>query len=115
MGCSVKKLANYELYAIYKMKKITFDRISHHFRSIHNFIFFAKWPPASILDDRKSLSIAFLSTSDQYATLIFVSTFHKMAACGYFGWLEITFDRISGHFRWIRNLFFFHKVAILDN
>ena len=29
-----------------------------------------KWPPAAILDDRKSLSIAFLAISDQYATLI---------------------------------------------
>ena len=33
--------------------------------------FFAKWPPAAILDDQKSLSIAFLAISDQYATLIF--------------------------------------------
>ena len=31
--------------------------------------FFTKWLPAAILDDRKSLSIAFLAISDQYATL----------------------------------------------
>ena len=31
----------------------------------------AKWPPAAILDDQKSLSIAFLAISDQYATFIF--------------------------------------------
>ena len=32
--------------------KITFDRISRHFRSIHNFFFnlFSKWPPAPILE-----------------------------------------------------------------
>ena len=41
-----------------------------------------KWLPAAILDDRKSLSIAFLAISDQYETLIF---FHKMAAGGHFG------------------------------
>ena len=35
--------------------KITFDHISRHFRSIHNFsflIFFSKWPPAAILEVR---------------------------------------------------------------
>ena len=31
-------------------------------------LIFTKWLPAAILDDRKSLSIAFLSISDQYAT-----------------------------------------------
>ena len=50
--------------------------------------FFTKWLPAAILDDRKSLFIAFLAISDQYATLIF---FHKMAAGGHFGWPKITF------------------------
>ena len=44
--------------------KITFDRISRHFRSIPNFfffdIFFSKWLSAAILDDRKSRLIAFL-------------------------------------------------------
>ena len=34
-------------------------------------ILFAKWPPAAILDDQKSLSIAFLAISDQYATFFF--------------------------------------------
>ena len=33
--------------------------------------FFTKWPAAAILDDRKSLSIAFLAISGQYATLFF--------------------------------------------
>ena len=35
--------------------------------------FFTKWPLAAILDDRKSLSIAFLAISDQYATFFFFS------------------------------------------
>ena len=39
----------------------------------------------AILDDRKSLSIAFLAISDQYATLIFFDFFFKMAASGHFG------------------------------
>ena len=34
-------------------------------------ICFAKWPPAAILNDQKSLSIAFLAISDQYATFFF--------------------------------------------
>ena len=38
-----------------------------------------------ILDDRKSLSIAFLTISDQYTTLFFLIFFFKMAASGHFG------------------------------
>ena len=72
---------------------------------------FTKWLPATILDDRKSISIAFLAISDQYATFFF----RKMAASCHFGWPKITFDRISRHFRSIRNFylfwFFFHKMA----
>ena len=53
--------------------KITFDRISRHFRSIRNFHFcwhfFTRWPATS---GQKSLSIAFLTISDQYTTFIFV-------------------------------------------
>ena len=114
--------------------KITFDRISRHFRSIRNFflfcsqngcrgpfwmtqnnfrshfspfqintqllfvlLLFTKWLPAAILDDRKSLSIAFFAISVQYA--IFFYLVPKMAAGGHFGWPKITFDRISRHFR----------------
>ena len=57
-------------------QNFTFYRISGHFRSIRNFIFFlifcTKWLPAAILDVRKSLSVAFLPISDQYATFIFI-------------------------------------------
>ena len=89
--------------------KITFEWISRHFRSIRNFflcIFFSKCPP-DILDDRKSLLIAFLAISDQYATFFF----HKMVGDGHFGWPKIIFDRISRHFRSTRNFHFFHKMA----
>ena len=42
----------------------------------------AKWRPPAILDDRKSLLIAFLAISDQYATFFFFDFFFKMAAGG---------------------------------
>ena len=48
-------------------------------------IFLTKWPAAAILDDRKSLSIAFLAISDQYAAFFFLLFFFKMAASSYFG------------------------------
>ena len=71
--------------------------------------FFTKWPLAAILDDRKSLLIAFLAISDQYPTLIFFTKWPlaAMASGGHFGWLKITFNRISRHFRSIRNFSFF--------
>ena len=57
-----------------------------------------------------SLSIAFLAISDRYATWNFflnVIFFYKMPAVGHFGCSKITFGRISGHFRPIRNFFLF--------
>ena len=89
--------------------KITFDRISRHFRWIHNFvflIFFTKWLPAAILDYRNPLSIAFLTISDQNATLHF---FHKIAAGVHFGWSKITLDRIFSPFQINTQLLFFGK------
>ena len=82
----------------------------NHFRSHFSpfqintqlWFFFTKWLLAAILEDRKSLLIAFLAISDQCATYI---NFHKMAAGGHFWWPKITFDRISRHFRSIRNFF----------
>ena len=98
--------------------------------------FFTKWLTTAILDDRKSISMAFLDISDRYATLIFFSQngwrrpfwmtdynlrshfspfqintpllyfFHKIAAGGHLGWPKITFDYISRHFRSICNFFF---------
>ena len=38
------------------------------------FFFVHKWLPVTILDDRKSILIAFLTISDQYATLFFLFT-----------------------------------------
>ena len=86
--------------------KITFDRISHHFRLIRNFdFFFIKWLPAAILDDRKSLSITFLAISDQYATF-FSFKFTKWLPATILDDRKITFECISRHFRSIRNFFF---------
>ena len=89
-----------------------FWRSENHFRSHFSpfqintqflfLFFFTKWLPAAILDDRKSLLIAFLSISYQYAS--FFS--HKIAAGGHFGCPKITFLRISCHFRSIHNFFF---------
>ena len=86
--------------------KITFYRISRHFRSIRNFFFFFSqndhrisrhfrsiynffkitfdrisrhFRPAVILDERKSLSIKFFAISDQYATFFYKYS-HKMSA-----------------------------------
>ena len=62
--------------------KIAFEWISRHFRSIRNFFFWFFFgqncghfgsPIWAILDDRKSLSIAFLAISDQYTTFLFKS------------------------------------------
>ena len=39
----------------------------------------------AILEDQKSLSIAFLTISDQYATFFFLNFFFKMAASAHFG------------------------------
>ena len=53
---------------------------------------FTKWPPAAILDDWKSLQIAFLAISDQYATLIFSGNFVTK-------WPPQTFLMTENHFR----------------
>ena len=58
-------------------------------------------------DNFKSLSIAFLAISDQYATFFGWIFFFKMDAGGHFGWPKITFDRISRYFRSIHNSFFY--------
>ena len=75
--------------------KIPFECISRHFRSKRSFwflIFCFKMaagghfgsPIWAILDDRKSLSIAFLAISDQYTTFC-LDVFFKMATSGHFG------------------------------
>ena len=97
---------------------MTENRISRYFRSIRNFNFFGffgiKWLPAAILDDRKSLVIAFLAISDQYAT------FFSQNGCRRPFWM--TENCISRYFRSIRNFYFFGffgikwlPAAILDN
>ena len=76
--------------------KITFECISRHFRTIRNFFFFFFFKMAAgghfasliwaILDDQKSLSIAFLAISDQYTTFYFI--FFKWPLAGI---LEVLF------------------------
>ena len=46
---------------------------------------FCNMAAPAILDDQKSLSIAFLAISDQYATFFFLIFFFQMAASGHFG------------------------------
>ena len=58
--------------------------------------------------------MAFLAISDRYATLICLEIFDKMAAVGHFGCPKFTFDRISGHFRSIRN-FNFDKMGAVGH
>ena len=65
------------------------------------FIFVGKYLLAATLYVRKSLSVAFLPISDQYKTF-----FYQMATGAHF-------DRISGHFRSIRNFIFFGKFLFL--
>ena len=80
---------------------MTENHFRSNFRSIHNFNFLEiisqNDPPAAILDDRKSLSIAFLPISDKYATLNFLDFFTK--------WLPAAI--ISRHFRYATFFFIF--------
>ena len=80
--------------------KITFYRISHHFRKIRNFFwnFFTKWLTAAILEDRKSLSIAFLAISDQYTTFMFFKKWLPAAILDDRKSLSIAFLAISDQY-----------------
>ena len=89
-----------------KSLSIAFLAISDQCATLIFVNFFTKWLSADILDDRKPPSITFLAISNQYATFFF-DFVHKIAAGGHFGWPKITFDRISRHFRSIRNFWFF--------
>ena len=83
---------------------------------INRQFFFTKWLPAIILDDRKSILIAFLAISDQYATFIFVIKWLSAAILDDRKSLSITFLTISDQYATLI-LFFFTKwllAAILD-
>ena len=91
--------------------KITFDRISHHFRSMRNLNFFLRkslliafYKNNSQNDCRSIKMAAFWMTENHFRSHF--SAFQK-SDLGYFGWPKITFDR----FRSIRN-FCFRKMAI---
>ena len=150
-----RSIRNFFLIFFYKMAavghfgcpKFTLDHISGYFRSIPNFYFFliffykmaagrpfwmsenhfgshfwpfqintnfffwkflTKWLPSAILDVRNSLWITFLAILDRYSNFFYnLEIFDKMADVGHFGCPNFTFDRISGHFRSIRNFNFF--------
>ena len=100
--------------------KFTFYRISGHFRSICNFIFWGnlwqngcrpfqidaqlyfvckfwtKWLPSAILDVRNSLSIAFQAILDQYRCFVLFKFLTKWQPAAIFWCQKITFYRISG-------------------
>ena len=93
---------------------MTENHFRWHFSPFQNnaqLFFFRKRLPATIFDDRKSLLIAFLAISDQYATLIFLIFFHKMAAAilGDRKSLLIVFLAISDKYA---TFFFFTKCEI---
>ena len=92
--------------------KITFDRISRYFRLIRNFFFL-------IFFSQNGCRRPFWMTENhfwsyfspfQINTQLF-NFFHKLAAGGHFGWPKITFDRISRHFRSIRNFYLFSQIG----
>ena len=99
---------------------IAFLAISDRYATLIFLKILTKWLPSAILDVRNSLPIVFLAILDQYEILFLLEIFDKMAAVGHFGCPKFTFDRISGHFRSIRNFNFLEILtkwlpsAILD-
>ena len=92
--------------------KITFDRISRHFRSIRNFIFFGfcsqngRRRPFWMTENHFRSHFSPFQINKQL--LFCLNLFHKMATGGHFGWSKITFDRICRHFKSIHNFFFLY-------
>ena len=86
----------------------------NHFRSQFSqfqintqlFDIFHKMAAAAILDDRKSLSMAFLTISDQYATFIFFTKWLPAVILDDRKSLSIAFLAISDQYAT-----FFHKMA----
>ena len=73
--------------------------------------FFAKWAPVAILDDRKSLSIAFLTISDQYTTFFSFTKWPPAAILDDRKSLSIVFLTISDQYETLILFEFFHKMA----
>ena len=86
---------------------MAFLAISDQYETLFVFEMFDIVAAVGHLDVRNLLSISFLAISDQYATLCFGNFF----VVGHFGCPKFTFDRISGHFRSIQNLFFYKMAA----
>ena len=112
---SIAFLAISDQYAIFILKnhkmaagghfgwpKITFDRIARHFRKIRKiFLFwklFTKWPPAPILDYRKSLSIAFLAILPKSIwTSIVGQWLHHICSSSVHFWLSYAVHKLVHH------------------
>ena len=77
--------------------KFTFDRISGHFRSIHNFIFFEIFYKMATGGHFGCSKITFDCISSHFRSI------------GHFGCLKFTFDSNSGHFRSIQNFIGFFR------
>ena len=85
--------------------KITFDRISRHFRSIRFFFFLAQngcRRPFWITENHFRSHFWPFQINTQLFFLIFFSKWLP----AHLGWPKITFDPITRHFRSIRNFFF---------
>ena len=83
----------------------------YHLTNQTKITFFTKWPPADILDGRKSLSIAFLTISDQYATFIYFGFFSQNGRRRPF---LITENHFRSHFSpfQIKSQLFFYQYSL---
>ena len=109
--------------AILEVRFGPFWMTENHKMAISNYYYlfiFIIWLSVAILDDRKSLSIAFLAISDQYATFIFIFFIFSQNGCRRPFWM--TENHFRSHFSPFQinaQLFFFFTkwlpVAILDD
>ena len=88
--------------------KITFGRISGHFRSIQNFyfLFLQNGCHRPFWMSEIHFGPHFWLFSTDFVIILYI-VFYKMASGGHFGCPKITFDLISIHFTSIRNFNFF--------
>ena len=91
---------------------ITFDLISHHFRSIRNFFFFLNFFHKMAAGGHFGWPKIIFDHISRHFRSIHNFCFFTKAAGGHFGWPKITFNHISRHFRSIRNFDFFHILEV---
>ena len=96
----------------FRCPKITFDLISGHFRSIHNFNYFFIFDKMAAVGHFGCPKLTLDHISGHFRStqiFLFFIFFYKMAAGGHFGCPKIPFDLICIHFTSIRNFNFFLK------